>query len=79
MIWNKDDRNRNLSLEEYLNKIKLYLRDMIIDLQVSDTRKIQLTIAINSISSKDIAEERVMHSKSKNIKFTSYNDDIKVI
>ena len=52
---------------------------MIIDLQVSDTRKIQLTIAINSISSKDIAEERVMHSKSKNIKFTSYNDDIKVI
>ena len=52
---------------------------MIIDLQVSDTRKIQLTIAINLISSKDVAEERVMHSKSKKIKFTSYNDDIKVI
>ena len=79
MIWSKDDRNRNLSLEEYLNKIKLYLRDMIIDLQVSDTPKIQLTIAINLISSKDVAEERVMHSKSKKIKFTSYNDDIKVI
>ena len=33
----------------------------------SDTQKIQLTIAINFISSKDIGEERVMHSKSDNI------------
>ena len=33
----------------------------------SDTQKIQLTIAINFISSKDIGKERVMHSKSDNI------------
>ena len=33
----------------------------------SDTLKIQLTIAINFISSKDIGKERVMHSKSDNI------------
>ena len=63
------DRNgdRNLSLEEYLNKTKPYLRDTIIDLQEFDTWKIQLTIAINFISSKDAEEERIMHSKGDNI------------
>ena len=50
------------------------MRDIIIDLQESDTWKIQLTTAINFISSKDVAEERVMHSDSGNIKFKSYND-----
>ena len=36
--------------------------------------KIKLAIAINFISSKDFEEERVMQSRSDNIKFTSYND-----
>ena len=31
------DTNKILSLEEYLNKIKPYLRNIIIDLQESDT------------------------------------------
>ena len=50
------------------------MRNIIIDLQNSDTWKIQLTIAINFISLKDGKEERVMYSRSDNIKFTSYND-----
>ena len=73
------DKNRNLSLDEYLNKIKPYLRNIIIDLQKSDTQKIQLTFAINFISSKDVKLERVMHSKSDNMKFTPYNDANEVI
>ena len=73
------DRNRNFSLNEYLDKIRPYLRDKIIDLQESDTRKIQLAITINFISSKDTEEESVMHSKSNNIKFTSYHDANKVV
>ena len=40
------DKNSNLSLDEHLIKIKPYLKDIIIDLQSSDTWKIQLTIAI---------------------------------
>ena len=52
---------------------------MIIDLQIFDTWKIQLIIAINFISSKDAKEERVMHSSSNNIKFTSYNDTNEVV
>ena len=55
------------------------VRDIIIHLQSCDTWKIQLTIAINFISSKDTEEERVMHSNSDNIKFTSYNDANEVV
>ena len=68
------DTNKNLSLKEYLDKIKPYLRDIIFDLQNSDTWKIQLTIAINFISSNDTEEECVMHPKSNNIKFTPYDN-----
>ena len=52
---------------------------IIIDLQNSDTWKIQLTIAVNFTSSKVSEGKRAMHSRSKNIKFTSYNDANKVV
>ena len=42
----------NLSLDEYLNKIKPYLKNIITDPQNSNTQKIQLTVAIYFISSK---------------------------
>ena len=71
MYGSNGDKNRNLSLDEYLNKTELYLRNKIIDLQNSDTWKIQLTIVINFISSKDAEEEHVMHSSRDNIKFIS--------
>ena len=61
------DRNKTLSVEEYLNKIRPHLKDIINRLKKSDTWKIQLTIANNFISSIDNGEERVMHSKSYNI------------
>ena len=63
------DRNKTLSVEWYLNKIKPYLKDIINNL----TWKIQLTIANNFISFIDNDEEHVMHSKSDNIK--SWNHD----
>ena len=62
------DRNKALSIEEYLNKIRSYLKDIINDLKISDTWKIHLAIAINFMSSKDNYKERVIHSKSENIK-----------
>ena len=55
------------------------MRNIIIDLQNSDIWKIQLTIAINPISSKDAEEEHVMHSSSDNIKFKSYNEANEVV
>ena len=54
--------------------MKPYLKHIIIHLQSSDTWKIQLTIAINLIFSKDTEEECVMYSTSDNINFRSYNN-----
>ena len=64
---NNGDGHKNLSIEEYLNKIKPYWQDTIINLQKSETCKIQLTIPINFISFKDTDKERTMHSQSDNI------------
>ena len=61
------DRNKILSVKEYLNKIRAYLKDIVNNLKKYDTWEIQLTIAINFIPSKDNDEERVMHPKSDNI------------
>ena len=62
----KRDRNKTLSVEGYLNKIRLYLKDIKNNLKKSNRWKIRLTIAINLVYSKDNDEECVMHSKSKN-------------
>ena len=59
---------KTLSVEENLNKIRPYLKYIRNNLKKSDTWKIQLTIATDFISSEDNDEERVMHSKSDNIK-----------
>ena len=73
------DRNKNLSVKEYLDKIKPYLKDIVINLQKFDTLKTELTIEIHFISSKDVDEERVMHSNSNNIEFMSYDNANKVV
>ena len=62
----KDDR-KTLSVEEYFNKIRWYLKDILNNIENSNTWKTQLTVAINFISSKNKDEERVVHSKSDNI------------
>ena len=48
------DKNNNFSLDEYLNKIKPYLKDIKTDRESFDAWKIQLTITFIFISSKDI-------------------------
>ena len=52
------DKNINLPLDEYLNKIEHYLRNKIIDLQNFDTWESQLIVGNNFISLKD-TEKRV--------------------
>ena len=60
------DRNKTVSVDEYVNIIRPYLID-IIKIKKSDTWKIQLTVGNNFISYIDNGEERVMNSKSDNI------------
>ena len=56
-----------------------YLRNLVIGLQKSDTRKSQLKISFNFLSSKDTNEEQVMHSKSDNIEVMIYDNTNEVI
>ena len=67
------DRNKTLSIKEYLDEIKPYLKNIINNLNKSDTQKIQLTIAINFIFSKDTDEEHVMHLKRDNKEIMIYD------
>ena len=62
----KGERNKTLSLEVYLNKIRPYLKDIKDNLRKSERWKSQLTIENYSISSADNNEECVIHSKSYN-------------
>ena len=67
------------SVEEYLNKIRPYLKNIVNNLKKSNTEKIQLTIKNNFISSIDNDEECVMHSKSDNIEIMINDEADKVI
>ena len=73
------DRNKTLSVEEYLTKIRPCLKDIINNLKKSNTRKIQLTTANNFISSKQNDEECVIHSKSNKMKIMINNEADEVI
>ena len=55
------------------------MRNLVIGLQKSDTRKSQLKISFNFLSSKDTNEEQVMHSKSDNIEVMIYDNTNEVI
>ena len=79
------DRSKTLSAEEYLNKIRpflkflRFLKDIINTLKKYDTWEIQLTKAINFISSIDNYEERVMHSKRDKIEIMINDEANEVI
>ena len=57
------DRNKTLSAEKYLNKIKPCLKDIINNLENSGAWKLQLTIANSFIFSIDNDEEHVIIQK----------------
>ena len=74
----KGDR-KTLWVEEYFNKIKPNLKD-INNLKKFGKWKIQLTIAINFIFSRDgNDEELVIHSKSDNIEILMHDKADEVI
>ena len=62
-----------MSSEKYLDIIRPYLSDMINDHKTQSEWKIQLTMQINFISSKDSEETRTMHTKSSNIEIVMGN------
>ena len=63
----KGDKNKNLLQGEYLDIIRSYLSDLIIDYKTQGKQKIQLTMSINFISSNDSDEAGNLGTKSDNI------------
>ena len=57
--------NEILSVEEYLNKIRSYLKDIIKNLKKSNTWKVQLLIANNFISSIDNNKKHIIIVSSR--------------
>ena len=74
----RGDKDRNLSLEDYLNIIRLYLIDMIDNRKAHGEWKIKLIMQINFISSLDTDEFCIMSSRSNNAKIMkgTETDDI---
>ena len=70
--------NDNFSLEEYLNVIRPYLRDMINNHKAQGEWKIQLVMKIKFISSLD-DEFREMYTKSDNVEIMSGTETSDVI
>ena len=62
------DKDANLALFEYFEKIKPYLRDMIDDYKSKGEWKIQTVMGIIFVSFVDKNETQVVHTKSDNIK-----------
>ena len=75
MYESKGDKDKILTLNEYLDMIRLYLVDMISDHKNKGQQKIQLTAIINFISSKlDFDETSIMYTKSINIEIMTGSD-----
>ena len=73
------DKHKNLSPKEYLDMIRPYLSDMTNDHKTRRERKIQLTMSVNFISSKDVDEARTLCSKSNNMEIMMGNETDEII
>ena len=76
----KSEGDKLLTIEEYLNLIEPYLRELINDHKNKGEWKIQLTAQINFISPRTGSDEtRVMHTRSANEEFMSGSDTDEII
>ena len=80
MVIIRNERDKLLTIEEYLDLIEPYLRDLINDHKSKGEFKIQLTAQINFISSRLGSDEtRVMHTRSVNEEFANGSDTDEII
>ena len=77
----KGDKGKKIStVNEYLDMIRPYLIVIINDNKTQSEWKIQLTIAINFISSNlDSGETRIMHAKSDNVEIMMSSEAEEII
>ena len=70
----RGDKDANLALCEYFEKIKPYLKDIIDDYKPKGEWKIQITMRIIFISFIDKNETQVMHTKIDNVEIMNGTD-----
>ena len=70
----RGDKDANLALYEYFEKIKPYLKDMIDDYKFTGEWKIQITMRIMFISFIDKNGTQVMHTKTDNVEIMNGTD-----
>ena len=75
----KEQKNKTLSIKEYLNIIRQYSRHILNDHKNQGELKISLTVIINFISSKDSDEICTIHAKSNNLEFMMGNGTNEII
>ena len=76
----RSEGNKLLTIEEYLNLIEPYLKELINDYKNKGEWKIQLTAQINFISLRPGSDEtRVMHTTSVNEEFMNGSDTDEII
>ena len=73
------DKEKKLSVKQYLNKITPYLYDLINDHRIARrVWKIQINMHVNFISSRDTGETRIYYVWSDNVSiiWSKYTNDI---
>ena len=70
----RGDKDANLALYEYFEKIKPYLKDMIDDYKSKGEWRIQITMRMIFISFIDKNETQVMHTKRDNVEIMNGTD-----
>ena len=75
----KGDKDAKLSIDEYFNIIKAYLKDMIDDHKARSEWKIQLIMKLIFVSFTDKNDTHAMYTKSDNIVIMSGTDTNEVI
>ena len=75
----KGDKDKILSVKEYPDMMRPYLSDIINDHKTEGEWKIQLTMTIDFMSSKDSEETRTMSTKNHNIEIMIGNETDEII
>ena len=73
------NKGKTLLPKDYLHVIRPYLSDLINNHKTQGEWKIQITMALDFICSKDSRETRIMHTKSDNIEIMVGNETNKII
>ena len=75
----KGDKDKILSVKEYPDMMRPYSSDIINDHKTEGEWKIQLTMTIDFMSSKDSEETRTMRTKNHNIEIMIGNETDEII